>query len=110
MGKPEKLESVNELAKPIQGMQKEREEACLVSVEPKLKMRLNCWPVTNIRKRLVWICQAAVVVSEGAIPEADGETGALESALDTFAFANASAVLVDAAGQKSGLFCLSRSV
>lgn len=104
-GKPEKLESVNELAKSVQETQKEKEEEeCLVFVEAKAEMRLSFWPVTNIRKRLVSMYQAAVVVPEGAMPETDSETGALEAAVDTFALTNASAALIEAAGQKKAGF------
>ena len=106
-GKPDKLESVNELAKSVQETQKEKEEEeCLVFVEAKAEMRLSFWPVTNIRKRLVSMYQAAVVVPEGAMPETDSETGALEAAVDTFALTNASAALIEAAGQKKRAFLI----
>jgi hypothetical protein len=106
-GKPEKLESVNELAKSVEEVRADKEaEERRAFDEAKEKMRLTFWPVTNIRKRLVSMYQANVVVPDGQMPEVDSESGALEAALDTFALSAASAALVEAAGKKKRAFLI----
>jgi hypothetical protein len=106
-GKPETLTSVNELAKSVEEVRSEKEaEERRAFDETKEEMRLTFWPVTNIRKRLVSMYQANVVVPDGKMPEVESESGALEAALDTFALSAASAALVEAAEKKKRAFLI----
>lgn len=106
-GAPEKFESVNELAKSVEEVRGEKEaEERRAFDEAKDEMRLTFWPVTNIRKRLVSMYQANVVVPDGKMPEVDSESGAFEAALDTFALGAASTALIDAAGKKKRAFLI----
>ena len=106
-GEPEKLASVNELAKSVEEVRDESETEERRSFEAaKDEMRLTFWPVTNIHKRLVSMYQASVVVPEGKMPEVESESGALEAALDTFALSAASSALIEAAGKKQRAFLI----
>jgi GGDEF domain-containing protein len=104
---PEKLASVNELAQSVEEARAEKEaEECRAFEEAKEEMRLTFWPVANIRKRLVSMYQANVVVPDGQMPDLESESGALEAALDTFALGAAVPVLVEALERKRRAFLI----
>ena len=106
-GEPAKLASVNELAQSVEEVRAEKEaDERRAFDETKDEMRLTFWPVTNIRKRLVSMYQANLVVPDGKMPEVESESGALEAALDTFALGAASTALVEATAKKKRAFLI----
>jgi hypothetical protein len=103
----QKIESIDELAKSVEEVRAEKEnEERRGFEEAKEEMRLSFWPVTNIRKRLVSMYQANVVVPEGKMPEVESESGALEAALDTFSLSASSEALTEAVNQKKRAFLI----
>lgn len=106
-GEPETLATVDAMNKTVEEAQREREAAdCQVFEQVKDEMHLIFWPVANIRKGLISMYQAAVEVPDGAMPDVESESGALEAAIDTFAITRASTALVDAAGRKQRAFLI----
>ena len=104
---PEKLASVEDLSKSVEEAREEMEaEECRAFDEIKDEMRLTFWPVANVRKRLVSMYQANVVVPEGKMPEVESESGALEAALDTFALGASVTALVGTLGAHGRTFLI----
>jgi hypothetical protein len=101
VAEPEKLTSAEGLGKSMEEARAAKEsEECRAFEDARDEMRLNFWPVANIRKRLVSMYQATVVVPDGKMPDAESESGALEAALDTFALGAALPVLTEALEQR----------
>lgn len=104
---PETLASAEDLSKSVEEAREEKEaEERRAFEEAKDEMRLTYWPVANIRKRLVSMYQAQVVVPEGKMPEVESDSGALEAALDTFALAASIPALVEAVENKKRAFLI----
>ncbi len=102
---PEKLASAADLSKSVEEAREEKEaEERRAFDEAKDEMRLTFWPIANVRKRLVSMYQANVVVPEGKMPEVESESGALEAALDTFALGASVPALAEALGARSRAF------
>jgi hypothetical protein len=69
---PKKLASVDALNKTVEEARDEKETEVRRTIgESKGEMRATFWPVTNIRKRLVSMYQANLVVPEGKMPDLD---------------------------------------
>lgn len=91
---PEKLTGVTELTQTVEETrQQKQEEEAKAFEEAKETIRLQYWPITNIRKRLVSMYRAELAVPEGMMPDDGSETGALECAMDIATLQLAKAVL-----------------
>ena len=93
---PEKLTNVKALAETVEEVKKKNrlKKKRRLSRSGK-QSRLVYWPVTNIRKRLVSMYRAELLIPEGKMREVESETGALECAMDVASLQLAQAMMKD---------------
>jgi len=80
---PEKLTGVKELTQTVEEARAQKQAAETEAFDKaKESIRLHYWPITNIRKRLVSMYRAELMIPDGMMPDEGSETGALECAMD----------------------------
>lgn len=91
---PEKLSGVKELTQSVEEARAERQREETAAFEKvKETIRLQYWPITNVRKRLVSMYRAELAIPANMLPDTGSETGALECAIDIAAIQRAAAAM-----------------
>ena len=93
---PEKLTNVKALTETVEEVKKEKqaeEKEAFEQVRDAIK--LAYWPVTNIRKRLVSMYRAELLIPDGKMRQVESETGALECAMDVASLQLAQTMMKD---------------